>query len=453
MVLTLALVGLGGLGALALARDHAGARSAGAAHPGSSASASSSPSPSGGAAGRERAVQALLDRRAAAVRAHDERAFLADVDPSDASFVARQRAIYRGLVQVPFASFSYQVVPGRTFTVDAVTRRWGPSATVMAVVARHRLRGYDTGDVAEPVGLTVAVRDGRWVLVADDTVDASLPRGGHAAPWDVGEVAVATGRRCLVIGDARDRDTLATVAQRVDRAVAAVSRLWPTGGSTWPGRVVVYTARDKDVMSTYLETTADPRARPAAIALPVTDSFTWFDSLTRAPRAVGSRVIVDGSAEHAVDDVLLRHEITHVATQRQQGPGTPVWMVEGIADYTALRPTSVSDAIRLERGVDRPSATALDDGRYQLRLPASVLFYSDADTVDTNYVSALLACAYVRERWGEATLLRLHAQLSRSSDPLNEPDVTAAAFRAVLGVSVEQFERDAARAVQAAWDG
>jgi hypothetical protein len=205
-------------------------------HPPPAAAAQAAP---GGAAGREGAVQALLDRRARAVLDHDERAFLADVDPANSGFVARQRGVYRGLARVPFQTFGYRLLPGRTFSVPAVTRRWGTDAAVVAVVATHRLRDYDTGDVAEAMGLTVAFREGRWLLESDSDVDDSLPAGGHAAPWDVGEVAVARGQHALVIGDSRDADELASVARRVDDAVLRVSRLWPVGAGRWPGRVVV----------------------------------------------------------------------------------------------------------------------------------------------------------------------------------------------------------------------
>jgi hypothetical protein len=204
-------------------------------------------------------------------------------------------------------------------------------------------------------------------------------------------------------------------------------------------------------MATYLDATDDPDARPAAITLPVFDAFSWFTSLTAPPEQVGARVVVDGEAANADDDLLLRHEITHVATMAHEAAGTPSWIAEGIADYTALRPTGVADVLD-EVGVDDATGDALDDGTYALDLPYSVRFYGDADTVDANYTTALLVCAYVAERWGEPRLLQLHSVLGESTDALDEPDVVDRAVQSVLHVSTTQLERDAGRAVQAAWD-
>ena len=35
--------------------------------------------------------------------------------------------------------------------------------------------------------------------------------------------------------------------------------------------------------------------------------------------------------------MLLRHEVTHVATSRWTEDGAPTWLVEGAAEYTAYR--------------------------------------------------------------------------------------------------------------------
>jgi hypothetical protein len=302
------------------------------------------------------------------------------------------------------------------------------------------------------MAFTAVHRPAGWTLVADDEADDSLPAQAHSAPWDVGEVAVAQGKHSLVLGDVKDKATLPAVARRVDAAAAAVAKVWPTGAHRWRGSVVVYSARNSKVMSTYLSGTQDPQARPAALAVPVLDSFAWFDSLAKAPRQVGMRVVVDGAASKAKDDELLRHEVTHVATDGIEGPGTPTWMVEGIAEYTAWHLTGVRDAL-VRYGVDEDSHRALLKRRYVFTLPYSVQFYDDADKVNGNYTAGTLACAYIRDRWGEKTLFKLHAELSRSVDPLDEADSQDTVFKAVLGESREQFERDAGTAIRRRWFG
>src|SRR5689334_1260369 len=56
-------------------------------------------------------VGEVLRTRAQAVRAHDERAFLATVDPQQPALVASQRTLYENLAQLPIASLSYSVDP------------------------------------------------------------------------------------------------------------------------------------------------------------------------------------------------------------------------------------------------------------------------------------------------------------------------------------------------------
>ncbi|WP_460445047.1 hypothetical protein [Angustibacter aerolatus] len=402
---------------------------------------------------RDAAVQRLLDVRARAVLTHDEAAWMSVVGTDDASFVERQRAQFRGLDRLPFQTFAYRALPGRSYTVPGTTRRWGPTATVAAVVATHRLRGYDEGDVAEAVALTIARVDGGWRLLSDTDADAFLPPGGHSAPWDLGEVQVATGRHSLVVGDAGDDEALPALARRADQAVEAVERVWPAGPSTWPGRVVVYAAHDSQTMERMLRGTDLGGAQPLAIAYPVLDGFTWFDTPTLAPAEVGSRIAVDAAGAD-VDPSTLRHEITHVATQRQQLPGTPTWMVEGIAEYTALRPSSVQTLLEDEDVPDPELYESIGEGDFALHLPASVSFYTgDQGTVVGHYSDALIACTYVRERWGEATLLRLHAELSKSVDALDEPAVQSRVLRDVLGVTPQRFQEDAGRALDDALFG
>jgi len=63
-------------------------------------------------AARKKAVDAVLARRAAAVRKGDLRGFLAPVDPKQAELVARQRLLFTNLRKFGFATLQY-------FTADA----------------------------------------------------------------------------------------------------------------------------------------------------------------------------------------------------------------------------------------------------------------------------------------------------------------------------------------------
>src|SRR6186997_1054262 len=58
---------------------------------------------------RDAAVDTILKHRAAAVLRHDERAWLADLDPQGSQFQREQRLVFANLRQLNFASWRYEV--------------------------------------------------------------------------------------------------------------------------------------------------------------------------------------------------------------------------------------------------------------------------------------------------------------------------------------------------------
>lgn len=60
----------------------------------------------------------------------------------------------------------------------------------------------------------------------------------------------------------------------------------------------------------------------------------------------GQRVVINRVRAAALSDVelgvLLRHEITHVATRDLTSDSAPLWLVEGFADWVAFRSTGLS---------------------------------------------------------------------------------------------------------------
>ena len=66
------------------------------------------------AVARDKAVRAVLSRRAHAVLHRDEKAWLADIDPQAHEFLSAQRTVFASLAQVDFASWRYELV-GRDY--------------------------------------------------------------------------------------------------------------------------------------------------------------------------------------------------------------------------------------------------------------------------------------------------------------------------------------------------
>jgi hypothetical protein len=133
--------------------------------------------------------------------------------------------------------------------------------------------------------------------------------------------------------------------------------------------------------------------------------------------------------------------MTHVAT-RGVGVGVPLYLVEGFADYTALRPLDASVRI------SRPSlALAVRAGRFGGRLPSrSQLTGNDAALA---YDEASSFCLWVESAFGERKLQALYrsfgdlgTEAGRQQEDLR--------FRRVLGISRAVAENRWADFVQGA---
>ena len=84
---------------------------------------------------RNAAVRGLLERRGAAVLAHDRAGFLATVDPDSPEFLARQAALYDNLSGVVFSTWTYTLDAASDHAVPAaVASRLGADAWLPTVV-------------------------------------------------------------------------------------------------------------------------------------------------------------------------------------------------------------------------------------------------------------------------------------------------------------------------------
>lgn len=386
---------------------------------------------------RDAAIRAVLDRRAAAVLDRDRDAFLADVDHTDAEFLAAQERLFDNLAQLDFASWDYELV-GRDYDRPDLASTYDRPYHLPAVLLHYAIDGFDVAPVARPQALTFVQRGKRWVLASDSDADADLPETGHADPWDRRAVVVRTGRRVLLVVDAEDEQRAGRLVRVADRAVRRVADLWPGG---WRRRVVVVAVRDQQLVETYFRTALQSSENVAAIAVPAYDVVPgWSPAGARAREArtgPRSRVILnpryfDPSDTGNAD--LLTHEVTHVATQRRTWNGAPTWLSEGAAEYTAyryLRPFEV----------DLPAPLAREVRAGAVSLPTYDFYQRD---VGSHYLAGFLACAYVADRYGEDTLRSLYTRLGRTAREIDTLDRQDRAFRDLLGVSTERFSRDLA---------
>lgn len=387
---------------------------------------------------RDKAIRALLDRRAAAVLDRDRDAFLADVDSTDGAFVSAQERLFDNLEQLEFASWEYELI-GRDYNRPDLESTYDRPFHLPALLLHYAIEGFDVAPVARPQVLTFLDRGKRWVIASDSDADSDLPETGHADPWDRRAMVAAKGRHVLVLADAKDRRRLKSLVSVSDAAVRRVRAMWPDG---WRRRVVVVAVRDQRLIETYFRTALQSSEGVAAIAVPAFDVVPGWsraaDAATEAGNGARGRIILnpryfDPRDKDNAD--LLTHEVTHVATQERTLVGTPEWLSEGAAEYTAyryLRPFAVD----LPRSLRRQVSTG------SVALPTYEFYQRQ---VDANYVAGFLACAYVAQEYGEPTLRRMYARLGRTAAEIETLDRQERVLQDMFGLTTEQFSREIAQ--------
>ncbi|WP_097866566.1 hypothetical protein [Streptomyces sp. rh34] len=362
------------------------------------------------------ALDATLERRAAAVLAHDPAGYLDGLAPEAAKLRAAQRTELDRLADVPLKSWTYDV--------KGITKQDGQWATA-DVELRYRIDGYDTAPVATRRVLEL-MRDGeRWYITADRPA-----KGASGQLWQQGDVEVVEGEHSIVLGVGRPESELRQVADTVDLAVPAVSDAWPR---PWARRVVVLVPDSVEDMAGLL---GSPEASYRGIAAVTTGEVGG----TGKRPALADRVIVNPQAYATLGSfgqrIVLTHETTHVATRTSTSTATPVWLSEGFADWTAYRGEDrAADTIAPEL------ADAVRTGRTPAELPADPDFGFDGDPAKLAgaYEGGWLACELIAERWGKEKLIAFYEAVGAHS---GREGAVEQALKAVLDTTPEQFTAD-----------
>jgi hypothetical protein len=342
---------------------------------------------------RAATLGALLDRRAKAVRDHDKPAFLADVDGADQTFLRQQEQQFDNLTRLPLAEFRYSLqgdVHYDTLIPAAVRSRYHSVVQTVAVTVLYRVDGVDPEPVGAPWVPILGVEGGRWRL-AGEVRDARLPTGTNGQAWETGPITVLRSERVVLVLSADDAgrapDMLRMAETGLDH-VAAVRR----GG--WAGKIMITAVQDPRLFTTYFADNPDHVGRVAAIAVPY---YAQVPDWRAKPRYVTTRVVFN-PREFRADSTDLTHDLTHEFAHAAMGPvtadSTPLWLVEGFAEYVAYKSEQAS-GLFVKRLLDGfPTGSA----------PPSANFYGDA----RNYVLGWLACRMIVERYGEAKLIALY---------------------------------------------
>ena len=347
---------------------------------------------------REAAVRQLLVDRAGALMRRDRASFLAGVDPMATELRRRQAALFDALAQVPLKVWRYQLDATTERPPDAqLDRRYGRDRWWSPDVAlEYSLDGFDQRPTVAEHHLTFVVRDGRWLLGADDDFEAvglATPR----ALWDRGPVVAERVDDVLVLGRPSSRRLLRNIATVTAAAVPRVDEVWGTG---WRRGAVVVVPTSGAEMSELLGSGNDLSQIAAVATAELGGGRSEFDP-------AGDRILVNpdtfGRLGQLGRRVVLTHELAHVATRRATGPAVPAWLAEGLADYIAYR------------DVDLPLAVSARELRKDVRagrVPAA--FPKDEDFRGGNpglaqaYEQSWLAVRLIAAEHGQDALLRFY---------------------------------------------
>lgn len=221
--------------------------------------------------------------------------------------------------------------------------------------------------------------------------------GGRRTPlWLTGPVQVRRDADSLVLvdGPAALADRYAALA---DRAVPTVHRVL----QGWRPRLVVEVPRSADALD---DTLGAEHGRYAAIAA-VTSSVDGSLG-PRAPVHVFVNPEVFDRLEPRGARVVMAHEATHVATGAATAD-VPVWLLEGFADYVALRDVRLPLAVTARQVAQQVRRDGVPDA-----LPGTAEFDTTTPHLGAAYEAAWLACRLVAQVAGEDALLAVYRRVS-----------------------------------------
>jgi len=353
---------------------------------------------------RDTEIAALLARRGDAVASDDASVYAAtQTTPARTPLFGRLEAL-------PLTMWDYRIQ----------TTTPGSDDTVVLLDVRLHLRlDVDATDAVVHEHLTVTRGAAGWRVSAESTADR------RAQPWDLGDLTVVHGSRSLVIGIDTPTSDLRGYTRLADAAVPAVSDVW---GSGWSRHPVVLVPRTTGQLARALARTA--RSLDGYAAVTTGELSDGGDRSTSALR-IWLNAPSMSSLSAVGRQVVVRHEITHVATDAPGTPGVPLWLEEGFAEYVGYRDSSIALGDEL-----RELATAVRAGRGPSALPTRATF--QGSQVDLAYEGGDLACRVIADRYGQQALVQVYRLTAAGTG--TEAENLEAALRAVTRSGTASLE-------------
>lgn len=254
---------------------------------------------------------------------------------------------------------------------------------------------------------------------------------GHRVPlWLTGPLTVRrTADVTVAVAGAHsgaEADRYRTLATR---AVATVRRVVP-----WPRpHLVLEVPSDESMLEQMMGAAQGSYHGVAAVT-------TSVDGSASGPVHVFVNPQVIGGLNSQGAQIVLSHEATHDATGVASNTTLPEWLLEGFADYVALRDVDLP----LSTTAGQILAEVRKDGPPQ-HLPGPAEFNAQAEDFGAEYEAAWLACRLLAQRGGEQHLVRLYDEVKAGA-------AVGKTMRREFGFGVAAFTRDWQRQLQR-WAG
>jgi hypothetical protein len=307
-------------------------------------------------------------------------------DPSAAAHLAASAAARRSLRGVIHNGAGLHVSGLSLRFVDAVGGVSSNGAFAADVQASWRFAGFDRRPEQMDVRVRFADHGGRLGI-------AGIGGGGRRTPlWLTGPVRVRRTATSLVLvdGSSREAQRFAALART---AVPQVRAVLPG----WPGGLVLEVPATQHGLEQALH--ARPGQYDGIAAVTTTASGSHSRS---APVHIYVNPAVFAPLKPHGAQVVVTHEATHAATGAATSPA-PIWLVEGFADYVALR----AQRLPLATTASRITALVRRQGP-PARLPGQTEFAAGATHLEARYESAWLACRLLAGRSGTAALVAFY---------------------------------------------
>jgi hypothetical protein len=366
-------------------------------------------------------IQAALDGRASAVVHRDAQAFRAGLARGDRALRREQSTYFDNLGQLPLGTFRYSFDPA-----DLV--REGEDYWVV-VDLRMQLEGYDERPVMSRDRYRFSPKGSGFGLASVSDLQWEVEHQVQQQPWDSGPITVRTLPGVLGVFDEKSAPAADDLLKSVQQGIVFVDAVVPY---EWSRSVVVYALSDTAFLDSIPDLPGSDPETLDGVAFPVPAS-------PDSDRPAATRIVLHPRMLDRVGpprDRLVRHELTHVAVGRHDDLA-PVWLSEGIAEYTSVRPMAPE-----ERDISERAVAAARDGFSDLPTDEG---FNDVDST-VHYAEAWWACEYLASSSDESMLWSL-------LDQLGKPDADRSGILvSSTGLNSRQLARKAGKLLLATYD-